>query len=118
MFRFEELEIWKLAIEYAKDCYALASQFPSKENYALADQLRRAAVSISSNIAEGSAFGPVKFKSYLDISIGSTLETVNIISFAIKIDYLKEEAKIRMYEKAEKLIRKIRSFKKYLNPND
>jgi four helix bundle protein len=115
MFRFEELEIWKLSQDYAGDCYGLVNNFPKEEKYALADQLRRAAVSISNNIAEGSAFSDTKFKSYLDISIGSTLETVNIISFAIKIGYLAESDKDELYEKAEKLIRKIRSFKNYLN---
>ncbi len=114
MFRFEELEIWKLSQDYAGDCYSLANHFPKEEKYALADQLRRAAVSISNNIAEGSAFSDAKFKSFLDISIGSMLETVNIISFAIKIGYLETLEKDKMYEKAEKLIRKIRSFKNYL----
>jgi len=114
MFRFEELEIWELSQDYARDCYSLASHFPKEEKYALADQLRRAAVSISNNIAEGSAFSNAKFKSFLDISIGSTLETVNIISFAIRSGYLGASEKDVMYEKAEKLVRKIRSFKNYL----
>ncbi len=114
MFRFEELEIWKLAQGYAGDCYGLANLFPKEEKYALADQLRRAAVSVSNNIAEGSAFSDTKYRSFLDISIGSILETVNIISFAIKIGYLDVLKKDEMYEKAEKLIRKIRSFKNYL----
>ncbi len=114
MFRFEELEIWKLAIEYAKDCYKIANDFPTKETYSLADQLRRASVSVSNNIAEGSAFGDVKFRSYLDITIGSTLETINIISFAVAIGYIKAEKQNLMYGEAEKLIRKVRSFKNSL----
>jgi four helix bundle protein len=115
MFRFEELEIWRLSIDYARDCYKIANSFPSKENYALSDQLRRAAISISNNIVEGSAFGIIKFKSFLDISIGSALETVNIIFFANEIKYLDNQTKENMSEKAEKLIRKIRSFKNVLN---
>lgn len=111
MFSFENLEIWKLAVDYGQDCYKLAKKFPVDERFSLSDQLRRAAISISNNIAEGSAFSPIKFRHFLDISIGSILETVNIISFAITIGYLDEKEKSIMYEKAEKLIRKIRSLK-------
>lgn len=69
-FRFEHLEIWKTAIEYADELYNIALSFPSEEKYALADQLRRAAISISNNIAEGSRSGTVKnFSSFLNISI-------------------------------------------------
>jgi four helix bundle protein len=115
MFRFEQLDIWKIAVDYAKDCYKIADSFPKKENFALADQLRRASISISNNIAEGSAFSTAKFRNYLDISIGSTLETVNIINFAIEADYLDKNRKAKFYEEAEKIIRKIRSFKNSLS---
>ncbi len=109
------MEIWKLAIDYAKDCYALVSKFPSTERFALADQLRRASISISCNIVEGSATSFARFRSYLDISIGSALETVNILFFACEQGYLEKRIKDDMYEKCEKLIRKIRSFKNSLN---
>jgi four helix bundle protein len=115
MFRFENLEIWKLAINYAKECYILANKFPQKEQFSLADQLRRAAISVSNNIAEGSAFSNLKFKNFLDISIGSALETVNIILFSIEVGYIDRKKEGALYEEAEKLIRKIRSFKSYLN---
>lgn len=117
MFRFESLEIWKSAGSYAKNCYILANKFPATEKFSLSDQLRRASISISNNIVEGSAFGPVKFRNYLDISIGSALETVNIISFACDVGYLGSKEKEKMYSDAEILIRKITSFKRSLNPN-
>jgi four helix bundle protein len=115
MFRFENLEIWKLAIDYAKDCYNIAATFPNNERFALADQLRRATISISNNIVEGSATTSARFRNHLDISIGSALETVNIILFAQEQNYLNKNKKDEMYEKAEKLIRKMRSFKRTLN---
>jgi len=117
MFRFENLEIWKLASNYAKNCYILVNKFLPTEKFSLSDQLRRAAISISNNIVEGSAFGCVKFRSYLDISIGSALETVNIISFAHNIGYVSRDEKERMYLDAETLIKKIASFKRSLNPD-
>lgn len=116
MFRFENLEIWKLASEYAKNCYLLANKFPTVEKFSLSDQLRRASISISNNIVEGSAFGPIKFRSYLDISIGSALETVNILSFACQVGYVEDKEKEEMYASAEMLIKKISSFKKSLGP--
>ena len=115
MFRFEELEIWKLAIEYGNELYDIADNFPSKELYGLGSQLRRAAVSISNNIAEGSGASTSKdFASFLDTSIKSTLETVNILYFAKIRKYITEEKRLKFYEKAEKIIRKIRSFKRTL----
>lgn len=79
MFRFEELEVWKLAIEYADELYELSKEFPPEERYNLTDHLKRAVISISNNIAEGSGSATVKnFKSFLDISISSVLETVNL----------------------------------------
>lgn len=115
MFRFEGLEIWKLAIEYGNKCYDIAETFPRKEMFALADQLRRAAVSISNNIAEGSGASTAKdFRSFLDVSIKSTLETVNILYFAKIRKYITEEKRLTLYEEAEKVIRKIRAFKKTL----
>ncbi len=85
------------------------------KRFALADQLRRAAISISNNIVEGSATSSARFRNYLDISIGSALETVNILFFACEQGYLEELIRGDMYEKCEKLIRKIRSFKNSLN---
>lgn len=114
MFRFEQLEIWRLSVDYGKDCYKIASSFPNHEIYALSDQLRRAAISISNNIAEGSVGSTLNFKKYLNTAIASGLETVNILTFALETNYISIETKNDMYEKAEKLIRKIYSFSKSL----
>jgi len=115
MFRFEELEIWRLAVEYGNELYNIADNFPQKELYALGSQLRRAAVSISNNIAEGSGGSSNKdFSSFLDIAVKSTLETVNILYFAQLRKYIIEKRRIELYEEAEKLVRKIRALKKRL----
>ncbi len=115
MFRFESLDIWKLATQYAKSCYTIAGTFPNHEKFSLADQLRRAAISISNNIAEGSVDSPAVFKKYLSIAIGSTLETVNILNFSCEIGYISLEEKQEMYRKAEELIPKIRAFSRMLH---
>ncbi len=79
------------------------------------DQLQRAGITISNNIAEGSVGSAQNFKRYLMITIGSTLETTNILIFAYEIKYVSLEKKNEMYEKAEKLIRKIRNFSKSIS---
>ena len=114
MFRFEGLEIWKLAIEYGRKCYDISLKFPKEETFALADQLRRAAVSISNNIAEGSGGTDKDFANFLNMAVKSTLETVNILYFAKDRNYISDDKKGVLYEEAEKLIRKIRAFKNKL----
>ena len=114
MFRFEELEIWRLSVEYGKECYRIAVRFPPHEVHSLGDQLRRAGVSISNNIAEGSVGSVANFKKYIITAIASTLETVNILNFALEIGYIQEREKLDMYEKAERVIRKMRNFSKSL----
>jgi len=115
MFRFEELRIWSLSVKYGKDCYKIAGKFPKYESYSLADQLRRAGVSISSNIAEGSVGSHANFRKYLNTSIGSILETINILNFSYEIGYITEKEKMEMYQTAESLIKQIRSFLKSIN---
>ncbi len=91
MYRFEKLEIWQQAVEYGIKIYYISKKLPSDELFGLTSQLRRAAVSISSNIAEGSGSTTKKeFKKFLDIAIKSSLETVSQLLFAIKLGYLNE----------------------------
>ncbi len=75
MHKFEELNVWKLSIELAKDVYILVSQLPKEEKFGLADQLRRCSVSIPSNIAEGAGRNNSKeFIHFIGISNGSCCE--------------------------------------------
>ena len=72
---FRELEIWKLAIEIAKSAYDLANKLPQTEQYGLSQQIRRSAVSLSANIAEGFRRSHRKeFKQFLHIALGSAGE--------------------------------------------
>ena len=54
-YNFEKLEVWKYSIEFAKNIYEITESFPDAEKFGLVSQIRRAAVSVSSNLAEGSA---------------------------------------------------------------
>ena len=114
MFRFEDLDIWRSSIIYGKRLYSISFRFPKEETFALADQLRRAAVSVSNNIAEGSGGTSKDFSNYLSMAIKSTLETVNILYFAKEQGYISEQERANLYEEAETLIKRIRAFRKSL----
>jgi len=114
MFRFEQLEIWKAAGNYGQKLYQITMAFPAEERFALADQLRRSAASISNNIAEGSGGTDKDFAKFLDIATKSTLETVNILYIATANQYIDETQRKNLYNEAEILVKRIRSFKKSL----
>lgn len=114
-FRFEELEIWKSAIKYGISVYEVTKNLPKEEVFGLSSQLKRASLSISSNIAEGSGGSSVKdFCKFLDISIKSTLETVSQLKFAQETGYLRGQKTEVLHDEAEVLIKRIRAFKSYL----
>lgn len=115
MFRFEELEIWKQSVDYGTKIYKISEKLPKDEVFGLTSQLRRAAVSISSNIAEGSGSATKReFQRFLDIAIKSTLETVSQLLFAVKLGFFKANELSSLYSEAETLIRRIHAFKKKL----
>jgi four helix bundle protein len=75
MHQFEELKIWKKAMDIAEEVYQLTALFPKEEKYGLTSQIRKSAVSISSNIAEGAGRNTSgEFKNFLGIANGSTNE--------------------------------------------
>lgn len=86
MRNFKELKIWQKGFEIAVDTYKLIDSFPKSEKYSLAQQLTRAATSISSNIAEGSSRRSEKdYYRFIEIALGSAfeLETQLLIAKAV-----------------------------------
>ena len=84
VFSFEKLEVWLEAKEFSKMIYEITSNFPDTEKFGLTSQLRRASISIASNIAEGSARKRYKDKAHFTtMAFGSAVEILNqlIISF-------------------------------------
>ncbi len=85
---FKQLKIWQLGMNIAKAIYEISAKFPSEEKFGLISQIRRCAVSIPSNIAEGSGRGSDKeLKHFLEIALGSVyeLETQLILSEKLEI---------------------------------
>jgi four helix bundle protein len=78
MFNFEKLDVWQEAIRFADLIYELTTTFPEQERFGLTNQMRRAAVSISSNIAEGSSrLSRVDFARFVEIATGSLFEVLS-----------------------------------------
>ncbi|MEW6543974.1 MAG: four helix bundle protein [Nitrospirota bacterium] len=98
--RFEGLEIWKLAKEYATKVYSATAKFPRHEDYGLRSQMNRAVNSISLNIAEGSAKSSEKaFDHHLEIAVGSTFEAVAASFLALERAYISTEEHAVLYER-------------------
>jgi len=92
MDNFRSLIVWKRSVELATEIYKMTTDFPNSELYGLTSQIRRSAVSISSNIAEGAGRRSKKeFANFLGISYGSACELETQLLIAKNLEYLKED---------------------------
>ena len=92
MFSFENLRVYQFARELVKDIYLLQNTFPREERYALGDQVRRAAVSITANLAEGSGRDSLKEKIlFIEIAFGSMTEVFCELQTACDLKYITED---------------------------
>lgn len=90
-FSFEGLEVYRCARELVKGIYILQNKFPREEKYALGDQIRRSATSITSNIAEGSGRSSIREKiHFIEIAFGSMTESFSQLQNAQDLGYILE----------------------------
>ena len=105
---FRELEIWKKGIELVKGIYKMTAEFPKSELYGLTSQMRRCAVSIPSNVAEGfRRRHPKEFKHFLNIALGSSAELETQLVIAKELGYLEGERKAYFIEVIDHIDRMI-----------
>ena len=91
-FFYKKLDAYQIAKEFTLYVYSLVKKFPSYEQYAICDQLRRAAVSVPSNIAEGMGRMAVKERMhFLEISYGSVVEVLCQLDLAKSLGYISEQ---------------------------
>lgn len=110
-FRFQDLNIWKLAIRIANELFDLANALEGKKLYRFAEQLRGAAMSMSNNIAEGSGSSSKKeFAQFLNIARRSTFENANILILLQMRDLLSKEALDKHLDQLDYLCRQITNF--------
>lgn len=113
-YSFEKLDVWKVAKEFSKLINTITSNFPDSEKFGLTSQLRRALVSICSNIAEGSARTTEKDKArFTTISFGSAVEVLNQLIIAKELSFLSEEQYRTSREKLESITNKLNALRKH-----
>ena len=112
------LDVWKRSIEFAEKIYKLASSFPKLEEYGLGSQLKRAAISVPSNIAEGAARQSRReFVQFLYIAAGSASEIDTHIELASRVGYVSEEIKANLDAELEIISKMISSLIKSQKAN-
>ena len=103
MFNFEKLDVWQEAIQFADLVYELTGDFPDQERFGLTNQMRRAAVSISSNLAEGSSrVSRTDFSRFVEIATGSLFEVVSQTTIALRRKMIAQKSYDKVYAAAEK----------------
>ncbi len=119
--KHHDLEIWRETLDLVEDCYQLTGLFPTEERYGLTSQIRRAAGSISANIAEGAARQTTKeFVQFLYVARGSLveLETHLIIARRLKLapeSSVLDEKLDRLFAKLNKFIARLKSRKEIVS---
>ena len=112
---FKDLRIWQKGIEIVSDIYILTKNFPKEELFSLTSQLRRSAISIPSNIAEGfKRFHNKEYKQFLFITLGSCAELETQIIIAKELKYINENEETKLVEKLDHICRMTSSLIKKL----
>lgn len=111
MRNFRDLEVWVLGKEVSREIYTATRSFPKEEIYGITSQMRRASISVPSNIAEGSSRHSNKdFTRFLEIAIGSCFELETQVIICQELGYLDEAISGSLLEKLTLLEQKINSF--------
>lgn len=113
---FRDLDVWKLSIDLVKEIYQVTGKLPVTEIYGLTNQIRKAAVSIPSNIAEGQGRSSSReFKQYLPIALGSLAELETQIIIAKEIGYLTTEELSPLLGRVDIVRKMVKSLSKSLS---
>jgi four helix bundle protein len=101
-FTYRDLEVWKIGMELVEDCYRITTKFPTSELYGLTNQLRRAACSIPSNIAEGHCRRSTKaYANHISIALGSHGELETCIEIGSRLGFLSKTEREKLMAKCD-----------------
>lgn len=115
MHRFKDLEIWRLSRKFCSDIYETTSLFPDSEKFGLTNQLRRASVSVPSNIAEGcSRKSNRDFSRFLEIAIGSMYEIETQLLISNDLNFIQKNELKYLLQKLDSIIKMTSKFKSTL----
>ena len=114
-FNFEKLDVWQQAVDLAAFIYDVTGKFPSDEKFGIVSQMRRAAVSVPSNIAEGSSRSSRQdFSRFVELAVGSLYELVSQGFIARTQGFLDEQVFQKLYSDSEELIRMLSGLRNHL----
>lgn len=103
-YRYQDLIVWQKAKAFASDVYRATESFPKAEVYGLTSQLRRAAVSVASNVAEGQGrLTRGEFCHFLGQARGSLLELETQLAIAVDLDFLQESERVVLHQKSTEI---------------
>ena len=118
LYSFEKLEVYKSARELNKQVYKLAKRLPDAEKFGLQSQLKRACISVSLNIAEGSSRWSIKEKiRYIEIAYGSAIEVLSAIQICVDVELLPNEAEDYIRQFIEPITMKLSAWKNAIDNN-
>lgn len=116
VFNFEKLVVWQKSRQLVKLVYVIASRLPREERYGLSDQLRRAVISVSSNIAEGAGrVFPKEKLHFCEIAYGSLMEVICQLTLAADLGLIEEEELAESRDLIEEISRMLSAYRKALN---
>ena len=114
-FKFEKLIVWQKAVDLASDVHELTRSFPKEELFILTAQIKRAADSVSLNIAEGSTGqSNAEFNKFWGYALRSNIEVVGCLFLAQKRDMIKPDAFSKLYKQCEEILAMLNALRKTL----
>ncbi len=112
---YQDLEVWKKSIELAESVYQISTRFPPEERFGVTSQVRRTAVSVAANIAEGAErHGTGEFLQFLGIASGSLAELETILILVHRLQMVTSEQAARLLEQAAEVGRLLNGLKRSL----
>lgn len=113
IYSFEKLEVWQESRRFVKSIYSITLNFPDSERYSLTSQIRRAAISVSSNLAEGSSRSTSKDQArFYVFAYSSCIEVINQLILSFDLQYINEETYVNARITLEKITNQINSLEK------
>ncbi len=117
-YSFEKLDVWQKARELNVMIYKITKDFPKEEIFGITSQIRRAGVSVTNNIAEGTSRWSSKEKiRFIEIAYGSLMEVLNCLIIATDLNYLNQDTQNQIREKIDEISNKLNSLKKSFEKN-
>jgi len=119
LHQYKQLNVWQNAVDFAENIYTCTRDFPQEEKFGLIAQIRRAAISIASNIAEGSCRNTAKeFAHFIGVSSGSVAEVETQLIIANRLGFISNETLDSLLEKGTEIMKKLWKLRASLTKNN